>query len=112
VIAFRLKLDKAYAARDLPALQRLIRAARRMPKQLEACNQSFRRQWLSRNRPQGLETIQNRIGARKQRWLELAQRLEELVSGQITQIPELDEKPAAPVTLYTRWRDVCASGIP
>jgi hypothetical protein len=112
VIAFRLKLDKAYAARDLPSLQRLMRAARRMPKQLEACHQTFRRQWLRRNRPQGLETIQNRIGARKQRWLELAQRLEELVSGHLTHIPELDEKPATPVTLYTRWRDVCASGIP
>ncbi len=53
----------------------------------------------------------NRIGARKQRWLELADRLEERIAGTITAIPKLDEQPVAPLTLHTRWRDVCSGGI-
>lgn len=111
LIQFRIALDTAYPARDLEALGKLTKQARRLARLLDACNHSFRRQWMRRNQPQGLETLQNRIGARKQRWIELAERLEELVTGTFTAIPELDERPDTPLTLYTRWRDVCSGGI-
>ena len=111
IIKFRLALDTAYATRDTTALAKLQGQARRMPRLLEDCNQSFRRQWMRRNRPEGFETIQNRIGARKQRWLELATRIDELIAGHIDSIPELDEESTHPLTLYTRWRDVVSGGI-
>ncbi len=111
VIKFRLALDNAYAMRDIDTLAKLYRQARRMPQKLEQCNRSFRRQWMRRNKPQGFETVQNRIGARKQRWLELATRLDDLCAGRIASIPELDERPTQPLTLYTRWRDVSSGGI-
>ncbi len=111
VIKFRVALDIAYPTRDTDALAKLCRQARRMPRLLENCNQSFRRQWMRRNKAQGVETIQNRIGARKQRWLELAQRLDDLFAGRTASIPELDERSTQPLTLYTRWRDVTSGGI-
>jgi len=110
VMRFKLALDQAYGARDFEKLGRLEKQASKMSPELEKCNQSFRRQWYSRNRPNGFETIQNRIGARKQRWLELAQRLHELREGRITNIPELEEIPPVPVRIPPQWSSVAASG--
>jgi len=111
VMRLKLALDQAYGIRDWEALARLEKNVRRMPAELERCNQSFRRQWLRRNRPNGLETLQNRIGARKQRWNELAQRLQELRQGDIPNIPELEERAPVPVDVQGKWSAVAASGI-
>jgi hexosaminidase len=111
VIRLRLDLEAAYAARDRTALQQLRRRVKAMPRQLERCHQTLRRQWMQRNRPHGFETLQHRIGARKERWLELDRRLDDLIAGRCETIAEWDECPNEAITLYTRWRDVCASGI-
>ncbi len=111
LIRFRLDLDVAYAARDTQALQQCAAAAQQMVQRLEICNQTFRRQWYRRNKPNGFETIQHRIGARKQRWAELAQRLEELIDKRIDRIPELDERLDEPISLNPRWHTVATSGI-
>lgn len=111
VMKLKILLDETYGSRDNHLLERLVKAAHERAEECDSLNQSFRRQWYKRNRPQGFETIQHRIGARKQRWLELAQRLQELSDGTINAIPELEEKPAEHVTIFTRWRDVGGSGI-
>ncbi len=112
VIRFKLALEQSYSTRNFEKLGRLEKQAGRMSRELEKCNQSFRRQWYSRNRPNGFEVIQNRIGARKQRWLEMAQRLHELREGRITHIPELEEIPPTPARIPCQWSSVAASGAP
>jgi len=110
-IKLKSDLERAYSARDTRELERIEAKARKMPAELERCNQSFRRQWLRRNRPNGLETLQNRIGARKQRWIELAQRLRELREGTVENIPELEEIAPFSVDVQGKWSAVAASGI-
>lgn len=71
---------------------------------------SFRRQWFRRNKPQGFEPIQVKLGGQKQRYAELALRLEELAAGKITNIPELDEHPATPMPTPWGWNDLTTAG--
>ncbi len=110
-IKVQLAVEQAYAARDAEALFSACRKARRMARRTDDLEQTFRRQWMRRNKPHGFETIQIRLGGQRQRWRELAARLEELTEGRIDAIPELDETPAAPITLLSRWRDIAGGGI-
>jgi hypothetical protein len=90
-IAFRQRLEEAYQSRDAAALKGAARSARslaRLANQLEA---TFRRQWLRRNKPFGLEVMQIRFAGLRQRFLEAAQRIEGLAAGEIESIPELEE---------------------
>ncbi len=90
-INFRLELEKAYAARERSALAALVKDAARVAELTEEVAQAFRRQWLRRNKPFGLETIQIRLGGLRQRYLEAGRRLQELLDGVRTSIPELEE---------------------
>ncbi len=69
---------------------------------------SFRTQWLRRNKPFGLETMQIRFGAMFARWEETALRLEEYLDGKVAAIPELDARLASDKALagggwYRKW---------
>lgn len=110
VMQFNLAMDIAYPARDREALLKLRKQTARMIKMIEACNESFRRQWLKRNRPHGLATLQVRIGAQKQRWAELARQLDELLAGSVDRLPELEEKGQEPITTHARWSAVAPVG--
>jgi hypothetical protein len=105
------ELDAAYARRDIAALRR-VRA--RLPAVLGALDEllaSFRRQWHRRNKPFGFETIQYRLGGERQRYLELSQRLGEVIAGQATDIPEWDEHPRHPSRwTHAAWRYLTVSG--
>ncbi len=50
----------------------------------------FRDQWLSRNKPFGLESMQHRLGGQLVRYDELELRLDEYLTGKVASIPELD----------------------
>lgn len=110
-VRFNRELDAAYASRDPAALAACARRTRTVQKALDALLASFRRQWLRRNKPFGLETIQLRLGGQRQRYAEVAQRLGELIAGTVTAIPELDEKPSAPGGRRGGWRNWSAVGI-
>ncbi len=78
---------------------------------LERLHASFRRQWQARNKVQGFETIQVRLGGQRQRYLELATRLEELASGKIESIPELADHPGkAAAWTPGYWRELAVAG--
>ena len=101
-------LDRAYTTRrrtELAAVRRQVPVVIRSIDDLLA---SFRRQWFRRNKPQGFEVIQVRLGALKQRYLELAQRLAELSAGQITRIPELEETAGA-ARRWWQWRHLASA---
>jgi len=52
---------------------------------------SYRDMWLKRYKPFGLEVIQTRLGGMIQRYKELKLRINELIVGEIKNIPELEE---------------------
>jgi len=90
-LSFRKHLEAAYEKRDRRELQILIDEAPRIIEMVEEVERTFRRQWLRRNKPFGLETMQIRFGGLRQRYVEIERLLRELVVDERESIPELDE---------------------
>jgi hexosaminidase len=71
----------------------LKKARARIPaavKGIKAMEKTFRRMWLGRNKPEGLETIQERFGMIAARYREMTVRIGEYLEGRIDSIAELD----------------------
>ena len=84
-----LELEKSYLSNDKASLGEVRKLVPGIIESIDALLISLRRQWLRRNKPFGLEVLQQRFGGTKQRYLELDQRLSELIAGEIGEIPEL-----------------------
>jgi len=110
-LRFHADLETAYRNRNRPQLRRRLQEIPALTAGLDAVLTSFRRQWFRRNKPQGFETLQIRLGGQKERYRELGQRLRDLLDGRADHIPELDETPAKPAGILGRWKDVMASSI-
>ena len=109
-VSLRVKLTDAYARRDADALRQVAAGTARVIELLEALDASYRRQWLRRNKPFGLEIVQVRIAGLIRRYRELADRVTELVEGQIDRIAELDDVPSQPASVrpsYGRVTTAC-----
>jgi hypothetical protein len=92
-IDFRSALLAAYEKRDRKALTELKdRGVPEVNAAMEKMAASFRRQWLKRNKPFGLEIMQVRFGGQIARYNEIAVRIDELLSGVVDSIPELEIK--------------------
>jgi len=85
------RLFAAYDARDRAALAALRPDVSVIAALTDELAASFRRRWLACCQPFGLEVIQIRFAGQAARYRELAQRLAELLAGDIASIPELDE---------------------
>lgn len=85
------RLFDAYAAGDKAELTAVRAAVPALVAQIEALAQSFRRLWLARCKPFGLEVLQIRFAGQIARYRELAERLGEYLDGRVDTIPELDE---------------------
>ena len=59
---------------------------------LDMLNDSFREQWFRGYKSDGLEIMQIRLGGLKERYIETVRRIDELESGVIDHIHELDHK--------------------
>jgi hypothetical protein len=111
-ILLRAGLEEAYGRRDGHALDQLHSQIQQTIKAIEALAVSFRRQWLRRNKPFGLEVIQVRLAGLVARQRELALRLRELAAGKVESIPELDEPEACPGTVPSCAYRLVASSCP
>lgn len=111
----------AYDAGDREKLREIAEEA--IPQllgKLDRFYQDFRKQWMSENKAFGFEVQSLRIGGLRQRILEVQQRLEEYLSGEIAEIDEL-EKPVLPfaycegadvTTLdYNRWNYIVTTAV-
>lgn len=104
-MALRADLVAAYDARDRAALARVSAAATALASAFEALAESWRRGWMRRNKPQGFEVLQMRLAQQAARHREVARRVDEWLSGTITSIPELDERPlGTPQGMGGGWR--------
>ena len=97
-IDMRSKLESAYSKKNKSALQSLIKDIPPIIDLLSKLDASFRKQWLRRNKPFGLETLQIRIAGQIRRYRELADSLNEFSEGKIDSIPHLESQPDLPLT--------------
>ena len=111
----------AYGAGDREKLREIAEEA--IPQllgKLDRFYQDFRKQWMSENKAFGFEVQSLRIGGLRQRILEVQQRMEEYLSGELAEIDEL-EKPVLPfaycegadvTTLdYNRWNYIVTTAV-
>jgi hexosaminidase len=111
-IEIRAALNEAYARRDGDALKRIVQQAGTIIEWLSAMDASYRRQWLRRNKPFGLEVVQVRIAGLIRRYRELADRIGELLEGRIDRIAELEDIPAVPAAVHPAYRTVSTACVP
>ncbi len=90
-LRLRLNLVAAYKTNDRNCLNRLMHDADETASALNDLMESFRRNWMRRNKPQGLEVIQIRLSGNITRFRELKRRIEEYLGGLAETIPELEE---------------------
>jgi hypothetical protein len=95
-IEFRMKLEEAYFGRDSAKMEAVAKDSGRVIRLTEKAVDSFRRQWLRRNRRPGLEVLEARLGGLRQRYAEVATALRDILSGKSTAIWELEEGRALP----------------
>lgn len=89
--SWRSELDEAYAQKDINKLASLRDQVDNIIKAINNLLVSFRRQWQNRNKPFGLEILQERFGGQKECYRELKLRITELLEGKIDSIPEIEE---------------------
>ena len=90
-IALREVLLKAYQEKDTVSLDEIVKV--KIPETIAALDTMttlFRRQWLRRNKPFGLEVMQIRFAGQSARLKETALRITELQDGKINSIPEIE----------------------
>ena len=85
-------LLRAYRKKDTQALARIRRRIPQVVNKIAALEESFRNMWLRHNKPEGLETIQGRLGMLEVRYREMRRRLLEYMQGERKSLAELDVK--------------------
>jgi hypothetical protein len=111
-VNLRLKLEQAYRDRDRSGLAGVRAEIPALVARLEELAGSWREQWLRRNKPFGLEVLQIRVAGLRARYLELGQRLDELLAGRVTAIPELDTPAPKPqADIATSWHDLASGSV-
>lgn len=83
-------IRQAYKEADTLALQATLPVLEELLQQLEEFRQLYSQQWLSENKVFGLDTVDIRLGGLESRIKRAHQRLSAYLSGQLTQLEELE----------------------
>ncbi len=83
-------LMTVYRRGDRPGLRAVRRRIPRVLTALKDLEKTFRRMWLSHNKPEGMEAIQGRFGWIEVRYRELDQRLGEYLAGKCATLAEFE----------------------
>ncbi len=91
-LRFRRDLEQAYFQGDRRALEALAaQAVPALTAQMKQLRDSFRREWMRRNRPLGWEVVSTRLDGLAGRIEETAVRIDEYLAGSCAAIAELEE---------------------
>ena len=108
----RLRFVAGYESQDRAALSTVSSDAVELAGAIDRLEESWRRGWMRRNKPQGYEIIQLRLAQQAIRHRELARRIEEFLSGAVVNIPELDERMReAKGLLGGPWRFLASGSV-
>ena len=86
-----LLLEDAYRNREKQAMELVQKRIPSVISRIDELLVSLRRQWFKRNKPIGIEELQQRFGGLKERYIELGNRLDELLNGVVDSIYELED---------------------
>lgn len=87
-----LDILRAYQEKNMAELKKLSIQARSASESIRTLRDAWWRMWRSTNKPNGFEVIEVRLGGVAFRLLSAAERLEELISGKVDIIEELEEE--------------------
>ena len=110
-MALRAQLTAAYDKRDRAGLLAVAAGAVDAAELIDRLEQSWRRGWMRRNKPNGYEVLQLRLAQQAMRHRELARRVNELLDGAVASIPELDERPAHSHGIGGGWRFLASGSV-
>lgn len=96
-IDLRIKFVAGYHTKNHALMRDVAKEVPEIAELLRKFDQAFRIQWLRRNKPYGLEVIQTRIAGVIRRCYEQAERIDELLTGKIDVIDELENLPEKPL---------------
>jgi hypothetical protein len=96
----------AYKCRDFHALRQVRSVVAAIIPLFDEFDSRFRANWLARNKPFGLEVIQNRIAGLARRYREFSDRVTELIDGKILDIPEYQNQAPAPTAYGISYQQV------
>lgn len=107
------KTRKAYLEKDFETIKELIGEYSTLMEKVEDFYEALQYQWMAENKPHGFDVQDIRLGGMKQRIAHCTERLEDLVSGEIDRIEELEEPVLHPFGedgkcepapfFYTEW---------
>lgn len=86
-----IKTRNAYKSGDKELLKRLVGDYREAADRLGVFRDTLRKVWMNDNKPYGWDIQEIRLGGLKARLYDCAQRIEEYLSGETKNIPELEE---------------------
>ena len=103
-----IKTRKAYLTKEKDRLPAIIEEYERLLPELEELLTLFRKRWFKENKTFGFDVHEIRLGGLIARTKSCKMRLEQLLSGEITSIPELEE-PVYEKKITTHWWPEIAS---
>ena len=86
-----IRTREAYLNRDMEGMQRVIERYDVAMERVQEFHDAFEKLWFSLRKPHGFEIQDSRLGGVMMRLSACKARLEKIVCGEITNIPELDE---------------------
>ena len=89
--SYGVKLRKSYKDKDIDSIKMLISDGKDLLDRLERFYNLYQERWFKDNKPHGFEIQDIRLGGLMHRIKSCIVRLEKLVSGEIAEIPELNE---------------------
>ena len=107
-----IKTREAYLKKDMPALKEIIKEYDTLVDRLEEFHEAHQKRWFKENKPHGFDVQDIRLGGLLQRTLSCRKRLTQLIDGEISEIPELDEPVLKEINGPDNWeRIVTANSI-
>lgn len=98
-----IRIREAYLNKDMDAMKACINDCDELTKRIKAFHKVFQAEWFVENKPHGFDVQDIRIGGLLQRIESCKERMMQLVNGEITQIPELDEPVLNEINYSNAW---------
>lgn len=101
-----IKTREAYLQRDIPALEKIVAEYDTFIERLKNFHEAYEKRWFKENKPHGFDVQDIRLGGLLQRALSCKKRLLQIINGEISQIPELDEPVLNEINGPDHWNKI------
>ncbi len=106
-----IRTREAYQNRDMDKLKEIVADCKELIKRIKNFHNTHQARWFKDYKPHGFDIQDIRMGALLQRTESCMKRLEMLISGEIVEIPELDEPVLDEPVWHTSWGRVVTPNV-